>query len=221
MKSEDLGINPETGSHSAAFSEAEAAMMGILADHIGAEEKISANQLAWIYFIDVGEYADERSFRLEPWKRNVRYMINHLVIDHDQAIMSKAGARGGYWIAGNKGEMDEFYGSFRKRAITGFTKAARGKKATLVSMVKQLAFEFDDLHAGDRPALVRPYDDGESAPLAVVTGFLDKMTKEPEKFEREIRLLRDKFGKVLLPREDFSKIQELSRELSGLLSKVG
>ena len=53
-----------------------------------------------------------------------------------------------------------------------------------------------------------------------VTSFLDRMTKEPERFEQEIRLLRNKFGKVLMPREDFVKIRALSKELSGLLEKV-
>jgi len=37
MRAEGMGINLKTGSHSQAFTEAEAAMMGILADHIGKE----------------------------------------------------------------------------------------------------------------------------------------------------------------------------------------
>jgi len=89
----------------------------------------------------------------------------------------------------------------------------------MVSIVKQLAFDWEELQAGDRPAMVKPYDH-ESAPLAVVTSFLDRMTREPERYDHEIRLLRDKFGKVLMPREDFVRIQTLSRELSGLLAKV-
>jgi hypothetical protein len=219
MKAEDLGYNPDTGSHSAAFSGAEAAMMGILADHIGKEDRIPANQLAWRFFVEMEGQSDDRRFRLEPWKRSVRYMVNHLVIDHDQGIMSKAGIKGGYWLAGNEEEANEFYETFRKRGITGVTKAARGKKNVMVSLVQQLAFDWEDLQAGDRPAMVRPYD-YESAPLAVVTSFLDRMTKEPERYDQEIRLLRDKFGKVLMPREAFVRIQTLSKELSGLLAKV-
>jgi len=219
MKAEDLGINPETGSHSAAYSFAEAAMMGILADHLGKEEKISANQLAWRFFVEMDEDGDGRSFRLEPWKRFVRHMVNHLVIDHDQGILSKAGIGGGYWLAGNPKEADEFYETFRKRGITGVTKAARGKKNVMVSIVKQLAFDWEELQAGDRPAMVRPHD-YESAPLAVMTSFLEKLTREPEKFEHEIRILQQMFGKVLMPREYFVKIQALSKELSGLLEKI-
>ena len=193
-------------------------MMGILADHIGKEDRIPANQLAWQFFIETAEEEDKK-FRLEPWKRTVRYMVNHLVIDHDQGIMSKAGVKGGYWLAGCKEEADEFYETFRKRGITGVTKASRGKKNVMVSIVKQLAFDWEELQAGDRPAMVKPYDH-ESAPLAVVTSFLDRMTKEPERYDQEIRLLRDKFGKVLMPREDFVRIQTLSKELTGLLEKI-
>jgi hypothetical protein len=219
MRAEDLGYNTETGSHSAAFSGAEAAMMGILADHIGKEDRIPANQLAWLFFVEVDEEKDARRFHLEPWKRTVRYMVNHLVIDHDQGILAKAGIGGGYWLAGNEKEAEEFYNTYRKRGITGITKAARGKKNVMVSLVQQLAFDWDNDQSGERPAMVRPYD-YESAPLAVVTSFLDRMTREPERYDHEIRLLRDKFGKVLMPREDFVRIQTLSRELSGLLAKV-
>jgi len=221
MRAEDMGINPDTGSHSTAFSEAEAAMMAALADHIGKEEKISAPDLA-LKFRQEMNYLEvsygERQRKIGMWKRDVRYLVNHLVIDHDQAIMSKAGTQGGYWIAANKSEMDQFYSSFRKRGMTGLVKASRGKKAVMVSMVKQLAFEWEDLK-GIKPALVRPYE-YESAPMSVVTTFLDKMTRSPEKFDHEIRLLRDKFGKVLMPKEDFSRIQRLSRELAGVLERV-
>ena len=105
--------------------------------------------------------------------------------------------------------------------MTGLTKAARGKQAVLADMVKQLTFEFDELKAA-RPALagkVRPQLH-EPAPVVMVSTFLDKMTKEPEKYANELKLLRDKFGKVLLPKEMFGEIQDLSHRLSGLLEKV-
>ena len=220
MKAEHMGINIEKNKHDPAFTWAEATMMGIMANHIGKDDKISAGDLLLrfkdeIFFAYGANDNDRPNIRL----RDMRYLVNHLIIDHDQAIMSKAGLRGGYWIAGSKEEMDEFYDTFRKRAMTGLTKAARGKKAVMVSIVKQLAFEFDELKATRKPALVKPYG-YESAPVAVVTAFLDKMTKEPEKFDEEIRLLREKFGKVLMPQETFVKIQSLSEELTALLSKV-
>jgi len=220
MKRQDLGFNPETGQHDPAFTEAEAAIMGILADHIGEEHFISAKELTTRFYVSQGwdiSLSTKKDF--DQAKRDIRYLTNHLVIDHEQAIISKAGYGGGYCIAGNKQEVDKFYETFRRRALTGLTKAARGKKAVMVSIVKQLAFEFEELKTRERPALVKPYG-YESAPVAVVTAFLDKMTREPEKFDNEIRLLRDKFGKVLMPKEEFCRIQTLSRELQAALEKV-
>jgi len=220
MKSEHMGINPETGRHDPGFTWAEATVMEILAGYIGKESKIPAYDLM-VKFNDevMASRAVLGDFCPLLESRDIRCLVNHLIIDHDQAIMSKAGCGGGYWIAGSKEEVDEFYGTFRKRAMTGLTKAARGKKAVMVSIVKQLAFEFEDLKTTERPALVKPYD-YESAPVAVVTAFLDKMTREPEKFDNEIRLLREKFGRVLMPKETFAEIQELSKKLSGMLEKV-
>lgn len=231
MKAEDMGINHETGSHSQAFTEAEATMMEILADHIGKDEKIPASDLALQYheaLIDERVSHGEYQQGISQWKREIRYMVNHLVIDHDQALMSKAGNGGGYWIAESQEEVDEFYETFRRRAMTGLTKAARGKQAVLADMVKQLTFEFEDLKKAeealpdDRRTLavkIKPIAP-EPAPVVMVSTFLDKMTKEPEKYANELRMLRDKFGKVLMPKEMFGEIQELSRKLAGVLEKV-
>jgi len=224
MKAEDMGINYETGSHSQAFTEAEASMMEILADHIGKDQKIPASDLALQYheaLLDKRVLHGEYQQGIGCWKRDIRHMVNHLVIDHDQPIMSKAGNGGGYWIAESQAEVDEFYETFRRRAMTGLTKAARGKQAVLADMVKQLTFEFDELKAA-RPALtthIKPLVP-EPAPVVMVSTFLDKMTKEPEKYANELRLLRDKFGKVLMPKEMFGEIQELSRKLAGMLERV-
>ena len=220
MKHEDMGIDVATGKHDPTLTRAEAKMLEILADHI-VVSKIPAASLA-VQFHErlFGRLAfDHVQANINQWKRSVRYMVNHLIIDHDQRVLSKEGIDGGYWMAKTREEVDEFYGTFRKRAMTGLTKAARGKKAVMASIVKQLAFEFDEIAGAERPAHVKPYD-YESAPLAVMTAFLDKMTREPEKFEHELRILRDKFGKVLMPKEDFGRIQSLSRQLTEVLSRV-
>ena len=222
MKAEDFGIDTDTGAHDPGLTWAEAGMLEVLGAHVGAPRKIPAAALAIRFYENFFRCRftySEIQDSINQWKRTVRYMVNHLIIDHDQAILSKAGVDGGYWIAESKEEVDEFYGTFRKRAMTGLTKAARGKKAVMASIVKQLAFEFDDLKGAERPALMKPYD-YESAPLAVMTAFLDKMTREPEKFETELRILRDKFGKVLMPKEDFGRIQALSRQLTEVLARV-
>ena len=224
MKAQDMGINLETGSHSQAFTEAEATMMEILADHIGKDQKIPAADLALEYheaFPHMRVSHKEYQAGIGGWKREVRYMVNHLVIDHDQPLLSKAGKDGGYWIAESQKEVDEFYETFRKRAMTGLTKAARGKQAVLADMVKQLTFQFDELKAA-RPPLatqIKPLVP-EPAPVVMVSTFLDKMTKEPEKYANELRLLRDKFGKVLMPKEMFSEIKNLSEKLAGMLEMV-
>jgi len=224
MRLQDMGMNPETGEHSQAFTEAEAAMMGILADHIGKDKKISANDLA-LFFREAMEDRqasyDELRSGIAMWKRDIRYVVNHLIIAHDQPIMSKAGTHGGYYLADNQQEVDEFYETFRKRAMTGMTKAARGKQAVLADMVKQLTFEFEELKTAQRPGIVpiRPLAP-EPAPVVVISAFLDKMTREPEKFSHEITLLRRKFGQVLMPKEMFEDMRDLSAKLSELIGKV-
>jgi len=224
MKAEDMGVDIETGDHSQAFTEAEATMMEVLADHVGKNNKIPAEDLAvqWREHMNYLRVTySEYQRRIDMWKRDVRYLVNHLVIDHDQPILSKAGSTGGYWIAESQAEVDEFYETFRRRAMTGLTKAARGKQAVLADMVKQLTFEFEELKTA-KPALTTKIKPSvhEPAPVVMVSTFLDKMTKEPERYANELRLLRDKFGKVLLPKEMFGEIQELSQKLSGLLEKV-
>ena len=224
MKAEDMGIDTETGEHTRDMTQAETAMIGVLARHVNKHNKIAADDLAVEWREHMGylrvTYVEFQR-RIDMWKRDVRSMVNHLVIDHDQPILSKAGSAGGYWIAKDQVEVDEFYETFRRRAMTGLTKAARGKQAVLADMVKQLTFEFEDMKAA-RPALagkVRPQIH-EPAPVVMVSSFLDKMTKDPERYANELKLLRDKFGKVLLPKEMFGQIQELSQQLSGLLDKV-
>jgi hypothetical protein len=223
MKAEDMGIDPHNGEHTRDMTKAETAMMGALMQHHDKDNKIPAEDLAVQWRERIGYLRpsyNEYQRRIEIWKREVRSMVNHLVIDHDQPILSKAGPDGGYWIAKNQAEVDEFYETFRRRAMTGLTKAARGKQAVLADMVKQLTFEFEDLKT-PRPALAAKVRPGmEPAPVVMVSSFLDKMTKEPEKYANELKLLRDKFGKVLLPKEMFGEIQDLSQRLSGLLDKV-
>jgi len=224
MKSEDMGFNPEHTQHDPDLTNTEDTLLLILQkDHVGAGRKIGATELA-LYFHEetMGERVSHKDFDLmkEAWKREVRYMINHLVIDHDQPILSKAGNDGGYWIAENEDEVEEFYETFRRRAMTGLTKAARGRKAVLAETINQLALEFDDLQA-ERPAYVRPHLDAGSTPLTLVVSLIDKMTREPEKFGKDIAILRQKFGKVFLDKQMFMEIQATSKHLQELVGRIG
>jgi len=223
MKSEDLGFNPEHTQHDPDLTDVEDTLLTILLkDHVGAERKIGATELA-LYFHEemIGERVSHKDFELmkEAWKREVRYMVNHLVIDHDQPILSKAGNEGGYWIAENEAEVEEFYETFRRRAMTGLTKAARGRKAVLAKTINQLALEFDDLQA-ERPAYVRPHLDTSSTPLILVVSLIDKMTREPEKFGKDIEILRQKFGKVFMPKQMFEEIRATSAKLQELVGRI-
>jgi len=221
MKAEDMGINSK-GEHTRNMTKAETSIMGALSGYVGKNNKISADDLAvqWREHMDYLKVSyNEYQRMIEAWKRDVRYMVPHLEIYHGQPILSKAGCAGGYWIAESRAEYDEFYETFRRRAMTGFKRAARTKEG-LTDMVKQLTFEFEELKTA-RPAFapIKPIA-SEPAPVVMVSTFLDQMTREPEKYANELRLLRDKFGKVLLPREMFGEIQALSHKLSGLLEKV-
>lgn len=224
MKSEDFGINPETGSHSRQHTDAETDLLDILSLHIGKEDRISANDLAVQFHEEQeGRRMTHAEYQqgINQWKRGIRYLVNHLVIDHDEPIMSKAGSRGGYYIAQNKDEVNEFYDTFRKRAMTGLIKASRGKRSIMAKMVKQIAFEFDELKSARpaRAAKIKPIA-AEPAPVIVMAEFLDEITKHPEKYSDAIKLLRQKFAHVLMPKDMYAHLTALSAELSKLLRKI-
>ena len=224
MRAEDFGIDPETGQHSRQLTETEEDMREILSDHIGRAERISASDLALQFHeAQEGRRMTHMEYRqgIEPWKRDVRHMTNHLLIDHDQRICSKAGNSGGYWLARTKEEMDEFYETFRKRAMTGLVKASRGKRSVMADMVKQIAFEFEELKTDRRTRAVdMPPLGPDPAPEIVVTEFLNKMTKEPEKYTDEIKRLRRKFAHVFIEPERYARLQIISRELTELLGNA-
>jgi hypothetical protein len=224
MRAEDYGLDLETGVHSRQLTKAEEDMMEILSDHIGKAERISAHDLALqFYEAREGRRVTHAEYRqgIEPWKRDVRHMTNHLLIDHDQRICSKAGTAGGYWLAQTKQEMDEFYETFRKRAMTGLVKASRGKRSIMADMVKQIAFEFEELKTDRRTrAIDVPPLGPDPAPEIVVTEFLNKMTREPEKYTEEIKRLRRKFGQVFMDPAIYTRLRTLSGELTRLLGKA-
>jgi len=224
MKAEDYGLDLETGEHSREFTEVEKTLLALLACHVGKDQRIPAEDLALQFHEEcTGERVTHAEYQqgIEHWKREIRYLINHLVIDHDQPIMSKAGTSGGYWIAQSKDEVNEFYETFRKRAMTGLVKASRGKRSVMAEMVKQIAFEFEELKTDRRRRAVDvPSLQPDPAPEIVVTEFLNKMTKEPEKYTEEIKRLRRKFGQVFMDPAVYGRLRNLSGELNRLLGRV-
>jgi len=221
MKLEDYGYNVRTGVHSKLLSVAESCFVGILwTDHVGRGNKISAPDFAVEFAFGMGILIGEDKKELEFWKRSVRHMQNHILEKHDQIpVMSKAGTSGGYWIAATDEEGAEFYATFRRRGLTGLVKGSRGKKAAMIEVVQQIAFEFEDLvdHTAGVARELKE-DQGHMAP-EIVDALLAKMTQSPEKFASNLRKIREKYfrGGVLLERERLAAMSAKARELQEMI----
>lgn len=202
-----IGLNLRTGYHRKnPLTPEESKYYGVLWDHVGEENAVSAADLA--------ELSDLSG-------REVRAMHNHMLFDHNLPVLSAAGPKGGYWIAENEGEARQFYDAFRRRGLTGLVKASRGKQSAMVDMVTQLSFEFEDLV--DQTAatpMIRPLG-GRPLPVDVVDAFLEKMTGDPEKFADGLRKIREKYGAVLLPRERVRAMQVQAAKLSAMVASLG
>lgn len=226
MKGDELGYDGKSGWHDRRLTAVESRFVGILwVDHVGEENLISADVLAITLYSGIKEDVNaflKRHTRdtLEEWKREIRYLQNHLLQEHDKIpVYSKAGPNGGYWIAATEEEGHRFYDRFRKRGLTGLVKAARGKQAALVDMVQQLSFGFDELQ--DRtPGFAKTILTRVAAPtpIEVVDAFLDRMLKNPEKFTDGLRKIGDKYGGVLLPREQIAAMKAKTAELQQLVA---
>jgi len=235
MKLEDLGFNLKTGVHDKHLTTVESAFVGILwEDHVGPENAIAADELAVRFAVangDIGlleenipvylNQCKEHPYMIDGLKREIRYLHNHILVKHDHVpLLSKAGTGGGYWIAESKEEADEFYATFRARGMTGLVKASRGKKAAMVEMVEQLTFEFEDLV--DKTDYTGPIKRrvGDPAPIEVVDAFLERMSKDPEKFADGLRKIGQKYGSILLPRARVAEIAAQAERLQLLVKNI-
>ena len=218
MKSEDLGFDRKTGRHDAGLTYTEDKFVEILwEDHTGFDNRISANDLAREFIFRLKDQPIALS-QLEYWKRDVRRMHNHLLTYHDNIpILSRAGIQGGYWFAQNKLEAAMFYDTFRKRGMTGLLKASRGKQSVMVDIVEQLSFKFDDLI--DKTDTRYPQS-RELMSIKILDAFLERMTKNPEKFADGLRKLGKKYGSVLLPREQVTAMRAKARELQQMVDNL-
>lgn len=229
MKAEEFGYDIETGRHDKRLTAAESAFLGILwEDHESKNQAISAIELAVRFqFARAGWRSPDRDELantikklgdriLDEMKRDVRRMHNHLLIEHDRIhIFSKAGNGGGYWMASSEEEAKEFYATFRARALTGMRKASRGNPRRMAEMVTQLSFDFDEFKdltgSGVRP------ESPSVVAVEVVDSFLERMTKDPERFSDALKKLGRKYGSVLLPR---GQVEILQRKTAELLEAV-
>lgn len=233
MNQVDLGYDPKSGRHYPLLTSYESTFLGLFwLDHVGKENRIAADTLAVIFHFTLAgleineesipditrDVAKSNPVKLGRWKRDVRRLHNHLLIEHPNVpIFSSAGIYNGYFIGETETEANEFYYTFRKRGMTGLIKASRGKKAVLADMVQQLTFELDDL-TGALPDA--PVPSGKSAPIEVVDALLEKMTRNPERFAGELRRLGKKFGSVLLPKDQLQEMMAKAAELQKMMAGI-
>ena len=235
MRLEDLGIDPKTGLHDKRLTAMESKFVGILwVDHVGEDNAISADSLAIQFFTGAPQDVDEFLVRhqkttLEEWKRDVRRLQNHLLIEHSKIpIQSKAGRGGGYYVPDSTKESDRFYHQQRKRGMTGLMKAVRGKQADLVDVVQQMSFEFEELQDKTNPLTIKRERVGANghspvllpAPVEVVDAFLARMLKDPEKFADGLRKIGKKYGSVLMPKEHVMALKAKALELQRMVAEL-
>ena len=217
MKFNHLGYDPKTGRHDRRLTPEEEKFLGILwVDHVGEDNAISANMFA-IQFHLGAEYAVDTK-TLDIWTRYIRDMHNHLLFEHDNIpIMSRAGIGGGYWMAESEEEGAAFYRRFHKRAMTGLKKATRGKKAAVVEMVHQMAFEFEELE--DKTPDMRPRAvPSSTTPIEVVDSLLGRMMQNPERYAEGLLKIREKYGSVLMPKAHVAALKAKAAELQAMMA---
>jgi hypothetical protein len=197
------------------LTRAESAFLGILwVDHVGRDNALSANHFALLYRARL-----HLTDTLEQVKREIRETQNHLIIHHDIPVYSASGTGGGYWI-GEEQDAGAFYEAFRERGLTGLTKASRGRRSGMVDAVVQLSFRWRELvtKAGLQPAAD---EDGDiNAPIQVVDAVLKELLKNPEKFSQGLRMLGEKYGSVLVPRDRYEAIVGAIEAQAQTLSKL-
>ncbi len=123
MELSDFGID-RSGVHDRTLTRVEAEFIGILMDHQGQGNTVSADALAyclgcalsgrevpWLDDREAWGKAERKYNRqaLELQKREVRHLQNHLLELHDHLpVYSKAGPGGGYYLGETEDEAEEF-----------------------------------------------------------------------------------------------------------------
>lgn len=210
MRDEDLGII--NGRHTPDLTAVEQRCLNILLiQGKGPDAVISQQRLAELVF-----------GRGDDCRRELRTLINHLIITHGISIMCRAGKGGGHYLPGSENDVNDFFRAFHKRSMTGLIKASRGKKASFVEIVTQLSLGFDD--AENRAVLERlnlaPDDDPVPAWVQVVTTFLDRIAGDPRRYATEIRKIQQTYGDIFVPREKVRLLKEKTAEFQKLLREI-
>lgn len=208
----DLGIDRKTGAHSMELTGTESICIRILQERgTGRIAAIPAADLAYNLFM-TGELGT----------RGVRTLINHLIMTHAIPIMCEAGPGGGYYLAGDPEETARFKETFRRRAMTGLVKAARGSKAAYVDLMYQYTLGFDDPKTQHVIEKLRLLPEENSAPawVQLVTKLLDRFSEDPQRYALEIRRIQTTYGDIFVPREKVSMLKKKTEEFQKLLSEI-
>jgi hypothetical protein len=208
----DLGIDKKTGVHSPELTGTESICVRILQERgSGRVSALSAADLACHLFLggDLG-------------KRNLRTLINHLIMTHAIPIMCEAGPGGGYYLAGDTAETARFKETFRRRAMTGLVKASRGSKAAYVDLMYQYTLGFDDPKTQAVIEKLRLLPEENTAPawVQLVTKLLDRISADPQAYASEIRRIQKTYGEIFVPREKVAMLKEKTAEFQKLLSEI-
>lgn len=207
----ELGITGET--HNKALTALEGMCLGMLeANAKGRDAAMSADDLALCLF--------SRSTDTE--KRNVRHLVNHLIISHKLPIMSAAGPGGGYFLPLTKGEEEQVYNNRRKRAMTGLLKMSRGRKGAYVDNIEQLSFWFDEPEGAAVLERLKISRDRDPVPvwLKLVTRYLDRLDRDPQKYAVYIEQLQRQFSSIFLPRALLDQLRTQAEGQVELLKRI-
>jgi len=228
MQESDLGIID--GTHNPELTPLERDCLSVLEERgKGVKSAISAKAFAAALSVDrtTTEKNDdddgtEQTEQVAWGTRNLRKLINHLIMTHGIPIVCKAGLGGGYFLPGSTLEISEFYQTFHRRAMTGLVKASRGKRSAFVEIVTQLSLGFDE--PGNREIIeklrLHPDEDTVPAWVQVVTKLLDRIAEDPQKYAGEIRRIQSTYGDIFVPREKVRLLKEKTAEFQRLLREI-
>lgn len=154
-------------------------------------------------------------------ERELRRVVNRLIIKHGIPIMCEAGPGGGYYLPAFDTEVEDNHARFRQRAMTGLMKASRSRRSAYADAVIQLTLGFDGPE-GDaaRQRIGLPPRRGTEPPawVQVVTRLLDRVKGDPERYADQIRAIQDQYGDIFVPRY---KVRELKEELGKVQKMLG
>lgn len=206
-----LGIKPD-GTHSRKLTDTEAACVDEIKRHVGRANAISAADLSRHVFGSRGPQE----------MRDLRHLINHLIITHRMSILCMSGLGGGYYLPATPEEVKDFYHAFHQRAMTGLVKAARGQKAAFIDTIEQLTLWYDAPEGEALLARLTPERDKDPTPawVQLVTRHLERLSADPQKFAAEIAALQDKFGDIFVRRDTLAKLRSTAEQLQTLLKEV-